>query len=324
MTHVILGIDTSCYTTSVALISVETGLCINQKQKLLQTEQGERGLRQSTALFFHIQNLPGLIEELFDETPAVTLAAVCASTTPRPVEGSYMPVFEAAQSVGRSIAAACKVPFYSTTHQENHIAAALDKTELSSPFMALHLSGGTTELLKVCAHPKGYSIDILSATLDISFGQLIDRIGVKLGFAFPAGSALEQAVQNEEPSPLCPPVKLYRNAVSLSGAEKQFLDLCENHSPQEIAPALFQYTAALLEKWILTHLSDFPCQNVLLAGGVASNRIVKKILENAKSLQPVRLHFAPPALCRDNAVGTAKIGLWQHQLHKGDIPCRKP
>ena len=139
----VLGLDTSNYTTSVALFDGETGVNLG---RLLEVRPGELGLRQSDALFQHVKQLPGLLEELMREEPDIQ--AVGVSTRPRAVEGSYMPCFLAGESQGRGIAAALSVPFYAYSHQQGHLAAAawsagrLDL--LNAPFLAWHLSGGIT------------------------------------------------------------------------------------------------------------------------------------------------------------------------------------
>ena len=102
----VLGIDTSCYTTSVAL--AEEGR-VSQERRLLSVAQGERGLRQSSALFQHVERLPELLEALFARCRA-SVDAVCVSTRPRDAEGSYMPVFKAGECAARAIAAAQGVP----------------------------------------------------------------------------------------------------------------------------------------------------------------------------------------------------------------------
>lgn len=144
---VILGIDTSCYTTSVAVADIEGKNCVKYELKMLLPENGEKGLRQSTALFFHVKNIPEVLEKL-NENRNFDIKGVCVSAKPRPVEGSYMPVFEAGISAARSIASTLGVPYYETTHQENHIMAASNGV-FENDFYAVHLSGGTTELLHV-------------------------------------------------------------------------------------------------------------------------------------------------------------------------------
>lgn len=300
---VVLGIDTSCYTTSAALARADNGECVKYELIMLLPEKGEKGLRQSTALFFHVKNIPEVLEKLCLGSE-LEIVGVCASAKPRPVDGSYMPVFEAGASAARSIAAALNVPYYATTHQENHIMAA-SNGKFNNSFYALHLSGGTTELLKATPLATGFNVDLVSASTDISFGKLIDRVGVKLGFDFPAGKALEEAAANGNPV-FAPKAKLYDGNISLSGAEKQFTDACELYTAEDIAASLFEYTGNLLAKWIGFHADED--SDVLLAGGVASNTIIRKILTASDELKSVRLHFAKPELCRDNAVGTAMIG----------------
>lgn len=304
---VILGIDTSCYTTSAALADVETHDCVKYRLEMLLPEKGERGLRQSTALFLHIKNLPSVTKELL-EGGDYCIKGVCVSAAPRPLEGSYMPVFEAGCSVAECMANGLGVPLYRTTHQENHIMAA-SGGRIKDRFMALHLSGGTTEML--IAEPKtcGYGIDIISATGDISLGKLIDRVGVKMGLDFPCGKALEELALLAD-SGFVPPVKLYDGGVSLSGAEKQFMDAVGKEDDAVIARGLFEYAGRLLEKWVSHHVERANVKDVLFAGGVASNKIIKEKLLSSDKLKGVDLHFAQPQLCRDNAVGTAMIGTY--------------
>ena len=106
-----------------------------------------------------------------------------------------MPCFLAGASQGQNLSYTLRVPFFAHSHQQGHLAAAawsagrLDL--LDRPFLAWHLSGGTTELLKV--EPDGWTVqeEIVGGTSDISAGQLIDRAGVKMGLQFPAGKALD-------------------------------------------------------------------------------------------------------------------------------------
>ena len=138
-----LGIDTSCYTTSVAL-AVEDGALLSRR-RLLDVEQGARGLRQSEALFQHVQRLPALLEDMLSKAGEAQIACVCASARPRDAEGSYMPVFTAGTGFARAIAASLRVPFYETSHQQGHVRAAMEGAgALPEEFLALHLSGGTT------------------------------------------------------------------------------------------------------------------------------------------------------------------------------------
>jgi N6-L-threonylcarbamoyladenine synthase len=195
----VLGLDTSNYTTSVAVFDGQNGW---NEGRLLDVRPGELGLRQSDALFQHVKRLPALFEKLKEQGLLTDIRAVGASTRPRAVEGSYMPCFLAGTSQGQCLADTLGVPFYAHSHQQGHLAAAAWSAGhmelLDRPFLAWHLSGGTTELLKV--EPDGYTVqaEIVGGTQDISAGQLIDRTGVLLGLQFPAGKALDALYEQIE------------------------------------------------------------------------------------------------------------------------------
>ena len=101
-----IGIDTSNYTTSVALYDSETNSIVS-KRKLLPVSDGQLGLRQSDAVFHHTQQLPVLFEELFADADVDVgdIKAVCASFSPRKVQGSYMPCFTVGSGFARALSA---------------------------------------------------------------------------------------------------------------------------------------------------------------------------------------------------------------------------
>jgi N6-L-threonylcarbamoyladenine synthase len=302
----VIGLDTSCYTTSVAL--AESGEIAAQERKLLDVELGGRGLQQSQAVFQHVARLPHLIEKLMARSGGARIQAVCASARPRPVDGSYMPVFTVGEGFGRAMAAALGVPFFETSHQQGHLRAAMVGADLTdAPMLALHLSGGTTEILR--AH--GDSLDLMGGTGDLHAGQFVDRVGVALGLAFPAGSHLEKlAIQGQAESLL--PASVNGLAVSFSGAETQVQRLIESgaHSPEQIAAEVFSCVARTIAKLIGNALASTGVRDVLLFGGVASSSLLKTILPDRLDRLHVRarLHWAEPELSGDNAAGVALIG----------------
>lgn len=188
----VLAFDTSNYTTSVASFDGTEGHNIS---RLLDVEQGALGLRQSDALFAHVKRLPELADRLFSDIGTdAGFEAVGVSTRPRAVEGSYMPCFLAGESQARVLGAALGVPVLPFSHQQGHIAASLwgsgHMELMDEPHLAWHLSGGTTELLRVTPEGKGsVHAEKIGGTTDISAGQLIDRTGKLLGLPFPSGQA---------------------------------------------------------------------------------------------------------------------------------------
>jgi N6-L-threonylcarbamoyladenine synthase len=312
MTYV-LGLDTSNYTTSVCLVD-ELGNIVREERRLLQVEEGERGLQQSAALFQHVQNLPALIEKI-GVLPA-GLAAVCASTRPRRRDGSYMPVFTAGSGLGRSLAATFGVPFLETSHQEGHIAAGEGSAEVvpADHFLAVHISGGTTDLLDVQRLSDGYEIAELGTSIDLHAGQFVDRVGVALGLPFPAGPHVEQlALQSADDSVTLPsPVNGYN--LSFAGPETAAMRLIQaGANPADIARAVERCIAKGLEKTLRKAVEELGIKHLLIVGGVAANTYIRERLQHRLEHRAVRakLYFALPRYSTDNAFGVARLGLTQ-------------
>ena len=301
----ILGIDTSNYTTSVALAG-EDGF--RQSRKILSVGKGECGLRQSNALFLHTVNLPEMMREL---KPMGKIDAVAYSAYPRDVEGSYMPCFLAGQAAAESVSAALDVPLYRFSHQAGHLMAAVktcgDESVGKKPFLAFHASGGTTELLYAEPNEEiGFSAEIVGCTKDISAGQLVDRVGVMLGLSFPCGGELEKLALQSRAKKIQTKICVKGTDCNISGAENVALKMQKEGVPSEdIARFAIEFVGKTILEMSVAARERYPELPIIYAGGVMRNAIIKKML--AGKLPNVL--FADTALSSDNAVGTAYLGL---------------
>ena len=292
-----LGFDTSNYTTSAAVFGC--GMAGN-RGKLLTVPEGALGLRQSDALFQHVKRLHLMVEQLRTDGFLGRISAVGASTRPREVDGSYMPCFLVGEGEGRALAAALGVPFYPCSHQQGHIAAAAwsagREDLMDKPHLAWHLSGGTTELLRV--EPEGHTVraEVVGGTSDIAAGQLIDRAGVLIGLSFPAGKALD-ALYGEADVALDFRVKLKELTFSLSGMENQVKGLLEKgEKPANIARFAIDTIANVVVRATREAQRRWPGLPVLCSGGVASNRQLRTAMERECGAV-----FAKPQYSTDNA-----------------------
>jgi N6-L-threonylcarbamoyladenine synthase len=300
-----LGIDTSNYTTSAALYWPESGE-VRQVKRLLPVEEGKVGLRQSDAVFAHVKALGGLMEELFNGFDG-EIVAVGASTSPRDEAGSYMPCFLTGEMAARSVSAAVGKPFYAFSHQAGHIAAALYATGslhmAEAPFLAFHISGGTTQCLRVTPDPERIlKIETVAETLDLNAGQAVDRVGATLGLPFPAGPALEKLAQGSaeryKPRPT-----LRGMDCCLSGLENQCAAmLAKGERPEDIARYCLDFIAATLLKMTDLAVKAYPSTPIIYAGGVMANRIIRAAIEAKYTCL-----FAPPEYSADNAAGIAAL-----------------
>ena len=306
-----LGLDTSNYTTSAALWLPEEGRML-QAKRLLPVKAGERGLRQSDCVFHHTVALPEMVAHVFAESQP-RLSAVCASVSPRRAEGSYMPCFLVGSSAGKITAQTHGVPFYETSHQQGHVAAALFGSGrldlLGQRFLAFHVSGGTTEALLV--EPDGadlFRCGPVASSLDLKAGQAIDRTGVMLGLPFPCGKALDSlSLQSTRDFKIRPSMKDAN--CSLSGVENQCKKMIEQgEKPCDVAKYCLQSVCAALEAMTTALLSRYGGLPLLYAGGVMSNTLMRERL--TRQFGAV---FAPPEYSADNAAGVALIGYLKHQ-----------
>lgn len=300
-----LGIDTSNYTTSCALYDSESGEVV-QKKLLLPVREGEKGLRQSDAVFHHTARLWPLVEELFAEKRAEP-DAIGVSERPRDAEGSYMPCFLVGVNAARCVAAAVGKPVYGFSHQSGHIMAALysaGRTELAEEkFIAFHVSGGTTEMLLVTPNDeRAFDIEIIGETLDLNGGQAVDRAGVMLGLAFPCGKELEKLALKSEKT-FNPKIFVKDGSCSLSGLENQCNSMFKKgESPEDISRFCLDFIGKTVEKMTEHALEKYGNLPVVYAGGVMSNSIIRSRIGSRFNAV-----FAKPEFSCDNAAGTAVL-----------------
>lgn len=304
--NIILGIDTSNYTTSVALMYDDGELIANIKRPL-KVSEGERGLRQSEAVFAHVKNMPSAMEEAREYLAGRSPAAIGVSSRPRNVDGSYMPCFLSGVAVAEGISASLGIPLYKFSHQCGHVMAALYSSDsevlMQDRFAAFHVSGGTTELLIVKGAETGFSAELVGGTKDLNAGQIVDRIGVFLGMPFPAGPHLERAALEYKGKIPSKKVSVEGTYANLSGLENMARKMYEESGDvSKTAAFVFEYLGNSIVKMCEGLIEKYGDMPFVFAGGVMCNSIIKsKIKEKLNS------RFAEPMMSADNAVGIAEL-----------------
>ena len=300
-----LGVDTSNYATSLAVVNTTANEVVCAKKRFLPVKEGQLGLRQSDAVFQHTLALPSLLNEMVEEGINLSqIEAVGVSSLPRAQEGSYMPCFLAGVAFANAFAAGAGVPIAQTSHQEGHISAAFfgaKKQELAKgQNLVFHISGGTTELLLT----KGYHPEkILGSSLDLYAGQAVDRLGVKLGFPFPAGAEISKLATGCREK-ITPKITMKGLDCCFSGLQNQCEKLLSDGKPPEYAA---KYCLITIAETVCAMVKQarkiYPGLPVLCAGGVMSSTVIKEYVENAIE----QAYFVPPVFASDNAVGVALI-----------------
>ncbi|MBQ9783946.1 MAG: peptidase M22 [Clostridia bacterium] len=302
-----VGIDTSNYTTSVA-VCTEAGEVIANLKAPLPVKEGECGLRQSDAVFSHVRNLPALMTTLRDIVKDCDVRAVGCSVRPREAEGSYMPCFLAGRAAAGAFAAAIDVPVFEFSHQDGHIMAALyssgeSERLLKGRFAAFHVSGGTTEVLSVTPREDGFSVELIGETEDLNAGQAIDRVGVAMGLQFPCGKEMENLASGFGGKLPRPRICVRNGNCNLSGLQNLAEKLWRETGDKALVSAyVFSFVGETLRAMTAAIDEKYPDLPVLYAGGVMSNRRIQAMLGARADT-----YFAEPQFSADNAAGTALL-----------------
>lgn len=311
-----LGIDTSCYTTSIAVANEDFRLSF-EGRKMLEVPAGARGLRQSDAFYQHIGNISLLMEQCMKSVDPASIRYIAVSSKPRSTEGSYMPVFLAGLHTARTIGSLLGVPIFEVSHQDSHIQAGLWSCGKATKdkFAAYHVSGGTTELLLVSGDSRQVIAEI-GGTSDLNAGQFIDRAGVAMGFNFPCGQQMDKLCSGLEADEIDIPISTNDSYISFSGPESHVQRLIAKKKLElpaiaEVSRGVFLCIARSIERTAVNARRKYEFNELLLVGGVASNSIIKDHILNSslfknKGIVPL---FADPHYSSDNAAGTSVLGM---------------
>ena len=311
--NIILGIDTSCYTTSIAAISLNKEIILNKKI-ILKVKKDNKGLRQSEAVFQHVNNMGEISQVINEKLKNYNVVGICASTKPRPVDNSYMPVFSVGYNFAKLISSINNCPFWETTHQENHIEASLfnNNLENKNKFLAVHMSGGTTEILLVQRKGTDYNIEIVGGSLDVSFGQLIDRLGVALDYDFPCGKYIDDnALKCKQKIKDGLKTSVKEGYMNLSGIENQMNKIIKDYDKEYLSKILLDTLIRSMYKSLTYICNKYNIKEVVFGGGVSASQYIKKELSEKLKKEKIKAYFTDKEYATDSGVGCAIIGLNQ-------------
>lgn len=328
----VLGIESSCDETALAIVSYENGKsCIERNDIYSQIKEHEHfgGVVPEIAARAHIDRLPFMVKDL----PLDTLDAIAATTGPGLIGGLHI-----GYGFGRALALSLNKPFYPIHHLEAHALTVRLSNQIDFPYLLLLISGGHTQIIAV----QGFrQYKLLGETRDDSCGEVFDKTAKLLGLGFPGGPAIEKAALNGDPLryPLpCPFYKQPHCDFSFSGLKTAIRECIRSFSPgvtaskhyaqesvtsgmttSEISDlcASIQHTVS---KILIDRLSQAfkvtPHKQIVIAGGVAANQYIRTQLTTFCETQKRTLIVPPVKLCTDNAAMVAWTGIemMQHNI----------
>jgi N6-L-threonylcarbamoyladenine synthase len=314
----ILGIETSCDETAVAVVEDGRRIRSNVVSSQVELHAEYGGVVPELASRQHVQALIPVLDEAL-ERAGCELAEIGA------VAVTYGPGLAGALLVGlnfaKALAYARSLPLVPVNHLEGHIYAAwLDREESPRfPLLALIVSGGHSDVVLMAGHPsQGKDYRRLGETVDDAAGEAFDKVARVLGLGFPGGPAIDRFASAAAGAPALrlPRARLERPYdFSFSGLKTRVQRIArgeEGEPPDraELAAAFQESVVDSLVTKAVRAAEEHGASEIVLAGGVAANSLLRKTLPERS---PVPVIIPPPALCTDNGAMIAAAG-WQRLL----------
>ena len=314
----VLGMESSCDETSVAVLKAEDGkftVLSDIIASQIETHRLYGGVVPEIASRAHIEAISRITYEALDEAK-VTLSDIdCIAVTSHP---GLIGALLVGVNFGKSLAFANKIPLVSVNHINGHIAAAyLTDDTLKPPYLALVVSGGHTNIFSV----EDYrDFKIVGTTRDDAIGEAFDKIGRVIGMPYPGGAAMDKLAYEGDKNAIKFPSPALRDSLdfSFSGIKTAALNYINGAKQrgEEInrADLAASYTEAIceaIEKQIDGALEKTGHKTLVMAGGVAANSHIRRTLQNLCDKRGVKLIYPPISLCGDNAAMIAAAGYFE-------------
>jgi len=310
-TMIVLGIESSCDETGVALYSSEQGLLAHRLFSQIQIHAEYGGVVPELASRDHIRKLIPLIRELLSETglSLSDLGGVAYTAGPGLI-GALM----AGASVARSLALSLDIPAVAIHHMEGHLLAPLlEDNPPAFPFLALLISGGHTQLVEV----RGIGeYRILGESVDDAAGEAFDKTAKMLGLGYPGGPALSRLAEDGSPSRFRFPRPMTDRPgldFSFSGLKTHTLVTLEGtegtlEDRRDVAAGFEDAVADTLVIKTRRALEASGLRTLVVAGGVSANRRIREKLEDMSLKGGYTVAFPRLEFCGDNGAMIAYAG----------------
>ncbi|MFK7888239.1 MAG: tRNA (adenosine(37)-N6)-threonylcarbamoyltransferase complex transferase subunit TsaD [Gammaproteobacteria bacterium] len=304
----VLGIETSCDETAVALYDTNKGLVAHQLHSQVALHAPYGGVVPELASRDHLARITPLTRAVLAEDGA-GFDAVAYTAGPGLVGALLV-----GATFARSLAAASGVPALGVHHMEGHLLAPLlEDNDLDYPFVALLVSGGHTMLIDVAAHGQ---YTLLGQTLDDAAGEAFDKTAKLLGLPYPGGPPIEQLAKQGNPESINLPRPMTRRAgmdFSFSGLKTAVYYASKKEGDERPADAdiAASFQAAVIDTLAIKcdrALKATGHSRLVVAGGCGANQAVRARLESVAAKRQAKLYCPRMAFCTDNGAMIAFAG----------------
>lgn len=308
----ILGIETSCDETAVAIVKNGTEIVANIVASQIESHKRFGGVVPEIASRHHVESMTVVLEEAL-ETAQLTyedIDAIAVTEGPGLVGALLIGV-----NAAKAVAFAHSIPLVGVHHIAGHIYANRLVTEMQFPLLSLVVSGGHTELVYMEKHG---SFKVLGETRDDAAGEAYDKVARTLNLPYPGGPHIDRLAHEGQPSIKLPRAWLEEGSYdfSFSGLKSAVINTIHNAEqrgetiqPADLAASFQSSVIDVLVTKTVKAAQEMQVKQVLLAGGVAANKGLRAALQaEFEGLKEIELVIPPLSLCTDNAAMIAAVG----------------
>lgn len=314
---VCLGIETSCDETAASVVQDGRTILSNVIASQVEWHEAYGGVVPEIASRRHIESIMPVIDRALTEAEVDPSSLTCIAATMGPgLVGSLL----VGLMTAKALALGWRLPLIGVNHIEGHVAANfLAHPELTPPAVCLTVSGGHTELLYVEAFGVYRR---LGRTLDDAAGECLDKVGRLLGLPYPAGPEIDRLALIGDPTSVPLPRGLEGEGTldfSFSGLKTAALNELnrmkqrgETVDVADFAASLMEAVAGVLVDRTIIAAQRAGVSRVMLSGGVAASRYLRRKMESACQAAGMEFYYPPLSLCTDNAAMIAAAGTYRY------------
>ena len=306
---IVLGLETSCDETGLAIYDSEQGLRGQVLYSQIQLHAEYGGVVPELASRDHVRKLIPLLDQLLSQCDLSKQELDAIAYTRGP---GLMGALMTGALFGRSLAFALNKPAIGVHHMEGHLLAPLLSAQPPQfPFVALLVSGGHTQLM--AAHALG-EYELLGESIDDAAGEAFDKVAKMLNLPYPGGPQIAKLALQGNPDAFAFPRPLMQQALNFSfsglktAVSSQIKAVEGQGREADIAASFQEAVVDTLVKKSIKALKHTGLKQLVIAGGVSANQRLREKLENSLSGMGAKVYYAEPALCTDNGAMIAFAG----------------
>ena len=310
----ILGIESSCDETSVSIVKNGTEEIATVISSQIDIHKDYGGVVPEIASRHHVKNITMVLEECLEKANMKMEDVDAIAITYGPgLIGSLLIGLEAA----KTLAFVYNKPLIPVHHIAGHIYANSLVKPLEFPLLAVVVSGGHTELVEMVDH---YKFKKMGGTLDDAIGECYDKVARVIGLEYPGGPKLDKlAAEGEDTYKLPVPLQDDSYNFSFSGLKSAVINLAHNEEQRgqkireaDLATSFQKVAVESITSKVKKAIEEKDIKNIVVAGGVAANKGLRKAMEDVAAEYNINLTIPPMKYCTDNGTMIAAAGYYAY------------